>query len=740
MKKNKNFFSKNLYLEGLRQLKVVGILGMIITLILAVIIPIGNYLSAKSNYRSYVNNNIAGQFTKYAINAVDYHIYYLLFILVFGPLMVIVLFRFLNRREDCDFYHALPHTRHCLFLSFFASVITWLAAQIFLATVVSAVLYQIFSSYLVLEVPRLLCFAVNILAASLLVAAALLLACSLSGNTITGLIVFLILFFTPRIFMTIYQSLMSSELDYLADSIHSIFYIQNNLFYNILQSLNSDSAKYILTTLGFPTICTLCMAVILSALAFVFFAKRKSEAAENSMNNKILQAVFRTIFTMLLCMIPISILFSYYAERNILFSQYRYNDESVMVVFYTVISYIIVILGMFLYELLTTKNAKSALRSLKSIPLIAVLNAVIFFLLICSFGHYRNLRLDEKEIDAVNIVSMGQFYGYDYQPSSYFKAMVSKYDFTDKELISLLCTAFNDYADIYNDYLDGKREHTNINDSSADSYSLAVEFHGKSDYTFHLKLSPKMEEQFYTLLYSNKEFYDIYMKLPELTDRDSIYFSSAGYSTLDTELAKKLYECLKTELAEGDISPEKWIKGSNFQSVGQIIVNKYIDSVYYDLELPININTPKTYQLLMEYYAETHENNLEAFLDFLEDFENILTNPAHDENNDNAYIDITGYTSKNEAMFLYLNTMEESLKEYQAVNSRLKQCISLLRGHTKSISDMSEQDMIIYVRVENVHYNESYSDDDFYILCIPQDIFAELQNIEEKKESLEEVY
>lgn len=207
MKNKKRFFNKNLYMEGLRQLKVIGILGIVINVIIAVVIPVGNCLSAKAEYHSYINNNMADQFTKYAINAVDYHVYYLLFFLVFAPLMVIILFRFLNRREDCDFYHSLPHTRQCLLLTFFAAIVTWLIVQIFIVTVVSAILYQIFSNYLVLEFSRLFCFAVNILVTSLLVAAALLLACTLSGNTITGFIVFLILFFTPRIFITIYQTL-----------------------------------------------------------------------------------------------------------------------------------------------------------------------------------------------------------------------------------------------------------------------------------------------------------------------------------------------------------------------------------------------------------------------------------------------------------------------------------------------------------------------------------------------------
>lgn len=722
MKNKKRFFNKNLYMEGLRQLKVIGILGAVITLIIAVIIPIGNCLSAKAEYR-YINSNIAGQFTKYAINIVDYHIYYLLFVLVFAPLMVIILFRFLNHREDCDFYHSLPHTRQCLFLSFFAAIVTWLIVQIFLVTVVSATLYQLFSNYLVLEVSHLFCFALNILVTSLLVASALLLACTLSGNIITGFIVFLILFFTPRIFISIYQALITNQLDYLANDMNSIFNIKHNLFYIILQSLNSNSVTYAeVTSINFSTVFTLLTALLLFVIAYIFFSKRKSESAENSMNNRTLQIIFRTIFTVLLCMIPISILFDYYVERNIVFYQYRY-DNTAMMVFYIVISYIAVILGMFLYELLTTKNIRNAVRSLKSIPLIIGLNALIFFLLIFSFGHYRNLRLDEKEIDSVNIISLGYISDYYYNQSSYFEAMMSKYDFTEKELISLLCTAFNDYADMYNDYMDGKRETLYNTD-----FSMAVEFHGKSNYTFYLKLDAKTADQFYNLLYSNQEFYNIYMHLPELTERDSIYFSNFSESNIDQAFIKELYECLKTELSEGGIHPKQWIQVINNYGIRYITVSKYIDSIYYELRVPINLTVPKTYQKLLDYYAETHDGDLESLLATLQNFEETVTDSSHNENDDNVNLDIIGYDSINEISYsLYFSTANENQAEYESENSYLKKSISLLKEHAKPVSNMiPEEDILIDVRAEKINYTSNYAESDSYILCIPIKIFKML--------------
>ena len=330
------------------------------------------------------------------------------------------------------------------------------------------------------------------------------------------------------------------------------------------------------------------------------------------------------------------------------------------------------------------------------------------------------LRLDEEKIDSINILSLGYTSNYNYNSTSYFEAMMARYDFTEKELISLLCTAFNDYADMYNDYMDGKRETLYNMD-----FSLSVEFHGKSDYTFYLKLDTKTADQFYKLLYSNQEFYNIYMELPELTEKDNIYFSNSTEISTDETFAKELYKCLKKELAEGGIPPKKWIQIVDNYGIGYITVSKYIDSVYYEMRVPINLTVPKTYQKLLDYYAETHGEDLENFLDSLQNFEETFANSSYNESNNNINLDITGYDSINEISHsIYFSTVKENQTEYESENSYLKKSIALLKEYSKSVSHMiPEEDILIYARTEEENYISNYISSDSYILCIPVKIF-----------------
>lgn len=157
MKSKKKLFDLKLYQEGLRQLKTAGIISLIISLLCTVILPTGEYLSSKASYNEHLKNHLIGQYTKYTLSVSDAHIYYALFFLVLTPLMIFLLFRFLLKRDHSDFYHALPHSRKCIYFSFSAAAFTWIGIEVFGNTILSAILYTAFSKYITINIPGFSC-------------------------------------------------------------------------------------------------------------------------------------------------------------------------------------------------------------------------------------------------------------------------------------------------------------------------------------------------------------------------------------------------------------------------------------------------------------------------------------------------------------------------------------------------------------------------------------------------------
>lgn len=136
----KSWFSFRLYQEGLRQLRLIGIMGMVILGLEAILIPVGRVVSLRQ-MEHYAEG---GRVSKELLNFPEMHPLLVLCFCVLAPLMVLYLFHFLNKRNASDFYHAIPETRLCLFISFFAAVVTWILAIIVVTSFISVAIFLCF--------------------------------------------------------------------------------------------------------------------------------------------------------------------------------------------------------------------------------------------------------------------------------------------------------------------------------------------------------------------------------------------------------------------------------------------------------------------------------------------------------------------------------------------------------------------------------------------------------------------
>ena len=129
----KRFFDVGLYLDGLRQLRIIGVMMFVILELEAILMPLGQYINILQRQGN-------GDLFYAGIGVVNFsgmHPLLLLSFTVFAPVMVLYLFSFLNKRSSSDFYHALPNTRVSLFFSFFAAVITWVTAACVISSMTS---------------------------------------------------------------------------------------------------------------------------------------------------------------------------------------------------------------------------------------------------------------------------------------------------------------------------------------------------------------------------------------------------------------------------------------------------------------------------------------------------------------------------------------------------------------------------------------------------------------------------
>ena len=115
----KTLFSFGIYKESMRRLRVIGFIALVFLLVVQmspVIIGVVDYAMMGKTSQAPTAENFAT--LTWAMATVS---------TLVAPLMVLIAFSIFNKRASSDFYHALPYTRPCVFVSIMAAVYTWTA-------------------------------------------------------------------------------------------------------------------------------------------------------------------------------------------------------------------------------------------------------------------------------------------------------------------------------------------------------------------------------------------------------------------------------------------------------------------------------------------------------------------------------------------------------------------------------------------------------------------------------------
>ena len=620
---------KNLYKEGLKQIRTLGFISLAIMTLLSIIIPVQHYLSALE-----LNHNAVSGF-KSGVSTLSggFHLY-LLFCII-APIMVLVIFNFLNHRNSSDYYHSIPHKRTTLFASYFLAVITWVLIILITSVIISSALYLFFSDLIMFSISEYFFLAINIFVACFLVTSLIALAMSITGTLVSNLIISLILIFIPRILIEAlsiqivekFQNIYNGLFPLLSYKYNAVFLLLGEFLDYPSYSLSNNTNSFSSTT-----IYTFIISFIFLLVALYFFKHRKSETAEKSTQSLKIQKIFAITIGLVFCIYPIIRIFN-----EIVLSKTKYYTSifNFSNIFTIIIFYILCFVAMFLYEFITTFKVKSALKTFTFAPIIFLLNFFVLTLMVLIFNFYKDYSPNPDKVDSVNIIIDGDFSIF--SNLTYENAKLYDIDFTDKKLINLLTKADKNYTSaksayfsgsnfiLYNNIIKYPQEINNSNDYIKTLVSFNSSF-SKSERIVYL--TKDMYNELLSILENSSEYVSTYKSLPRLSNTVDVYMSNE-----DKPLAKKLYTSLREELNEMDFDDfAKALINNNDLNSAEIItslqVSTSINGTYYSKEYPISIHTKKT----LEKYLELKNSNSKN-LNLLKD---ILTNTKYE----NVSIDI----------------------------------------------------------------------------------------------------
>ena len=605
-------FSPRLYVDGLRQLRLMGVLFTVANCLVAICIPVMNYLDylGRSSFDQQLKPN--------TVTALEMNPLAVLLFCAYAPIMMLYLFSFLNKRESSDFYHAVPATRPCLFFSFFAAVLTWALGILVISSAVSIATYALFPELYLINYASFFYSGFNVFAGACLVSAAVAIAMSVTGTTFINILLALIIIFFPRILLMAFTASMSTALP-LVDGIDFIPLL--SAVYNVpvgtIFSLFSGNFEAALTQWQ-SGVYTLVVAILYTAVAVWLFTRRRSESAGQSAPSRKLQALYRFLVGFIVSSITTLGLFNTYFDNN--------NNLSEEDIGTFVFAYILAIFVMLVFEVFCTKSFRRLFKKAAiTVGFLAVANVILFSALFAT-GRLMCLYTPKAE----DITSVRLFNGLEDNYNSYsrrqnyFAKQTAEVDLTDAEIREIVARQLQFSVDCLE--ISRSRYYEEMQDATV--VPVAIKDGLTTRYRKILMYSKDIEA-ISKRLETVEEYREAYRTLPDKVD--SLDVSGAGNMYLyfkDSEELDRFYQTFKREI-EALSFEERYSLLNNPYYVETVEGQSYylnadlsIGGKWYYLLSPIpREHFPETTQLMVDIGNRLHngKDGLDNLSEFAED-------------------------------------------------------------------------------------------------------------------------
>lgn len=416
MKRNK-FFSPALMLEGIKQTRVVGICFAVISVLVSCGYPLLRLIS----YASMDYDTLKAQ-PYFTIDIATFSMPIFLMQYIMPIVMIFLLFNFMNIRKASDFYHSIPLSKTCVYLTYTVTALIWSIVTVVVSTLLSFTIYAL-SLKTVINIEFVWPTIISSIILAMLIASIALLAKGLSGTIFTNIIITLIIMFLPRVIILLYTTAINTSVKITDVSFMSLTDIYNNIIFAPFIYNNSFLIEKTAPILNASTQWySLILAIIYFVIGFFIHKFRKSESAGKSAAYKGVQPVVR----ILLGSIPLLLI-----SFNLACGLKVYTE-------FWLIGILVSLLAYFLYELITTKSAKKLLISIPFYLIAILANAIFIIACVSERNFILNDIPEPSEISSVSISYNNDYLNVVYINDNYYKYKTENIKYDDKGLIDHL--------------------------------------------------------------------------------------------------------------------------------------------------------------------------------------------------------------------------------------------------------------------------------------------------------------
>ncbi len=619
MKAKNQIFSGSLMCEAMRQVKLPGIIGALL-------------LSGAAFFSTIIRLFEAREFgttlVSYDFMNVDSYIMFVMY--VFAPLMVMMLFGFMNRRRASDFYHSLSYSRICIYMSFMAAVILWCAIIIVSCSLVPVVITA-FSHSLQLDFKSAVFIVVSAMAGCILTASVTALAMTLTGTYLTNVITALLILFVPRGIMLVCNMLFSTAMPFVVLTENTFLGNESNIPFAFIASVfgyYEIGSMEMLNSIK-PALYSIILGLIYASVGAVCFVKRKSENATQASVNRGLQSILRMIPAIVISMVAVSVLFGSHTSGESI-------SESKL--FVTAMAYVGATAAYFLYEIITTRRVRKIYRTIPGLLIVFAVSFVMYFSLRFSYDYNlaQTPEADELEYVVVHGPDNNVFWQDTQDVKLYSEAARRVASDCLKDTINRWVYNRNGAKGFYNQFYTG---------------NMVVEYHYADGKSIARKVivNDTRYAQLQRALTSESGFASNFGKSVFASDNasDNIrYF--IGALDADNDMTRQVYETFIEEIKENGISKlfEIIDNRKSDDSLFQITFEANRGSMYSTAY--IGIDMPRTLTAYMNALNKQQKYGSNGCKRFTDAFELVKESAENEQNTEGSYfrcsIDFNLYT------------------------------------------------------------------------------------------------
>ncbi len=629
--KNK-LFSRGLYTEGLRQLRVVGIIFLAALLLIGLAVPVIQYI----NYLDYVARfpDELDSYTPQVMNFIEMCPMICAIALAASPIFTFMLYSAFNKRSASDFYHALPYTRICMFNSFTAAIFTWLIGLSLIYGGATVAAYALMPKVFIVNLTGTFDTLLTMVSLSMMLVFGIIAAMSLTGTPIANITCAGLLLFLPRLLITLVTLVMGeiapiieghygffgTEYNSLVNLVAQIFFYGNDDFY--LHNIASD-------------IYSIVIALAYAILAAILFCRRNSETSGHAATGKKMHHFIRICVGFVVSSIVTCAAIS---------------DLELSIV---IVLYLVAIIIYFAYELITQKTFRTIPSTLPGLAILVGLNIAIAAACFGCTAYVHSYTPANEDVDAIYIENSNNNY---FRRSITFKTYAdekaAQIKIEDRDAIAIATENLrvnNERSKNgnFNSFMyEEKGDNYYYGDPEAElqytHFSVVYVSNGiKRTRNIYMSIDDYTKMMGY--VQSNDAYKTSFYEIPDTVDRTIEIFENFdhNYIHMTEEEYEKILRSLQEEVKGLDFAEwTTYLASDNVNTSGFCIRYQPKD---HESTLEVSFNGtlfPKTTAMIYEIVNKASENEIDLVYEILSDYE------AAEKKYENIYFNISAVDEK----------------------------------------------------------------------------------------------